>query len=180
MVFFAFIQFIVRSVVITETISVADTNRTNVIASKPTSFLKHQSSQASISKYPKLPKDVECMTEKTNNPCLASNYIRYLKEIHKKLLYNSAHCEACNRNKTIKQIDRRKIMNHYKYKMLSGKLCILAANNKCARSKQIVNWIIICKLKLNSMKNCNLHSSIIRDEKKKHAIEMNVLSFLSN
>lgn len=128
----------------------------------------------------KIPKEVSCMTENTENACLASKYVKKLQKVHKKLSYASEHCRSCKKPKTIKRIDKRKIVNKQRYKILSGKLCILGAHNRCPRVKQMNTWIINCKLKLNSMRNCSAHSSMLRDEKKNLNVKIDIITLILN
>lgn len=149
------------------------------IPSKNDTYLREET-VSSTNQFPKIPKDSECMTERSNNPCRASQYVKHLKKFYGKMVTKSALCPSCSNNRKVKDLDRKKILNPMKHKTLKAKLCIVASHNQCQRMKQIHKWIINCKFKLNSMKNCNTHSKILKNEQKKQNTKLTVLTLILN
>ena len=49
-------------------------------------------------RYYSIPKNENCVSESTKNPCYAAKIVKSLKKIHKKLERATLHCPTCSPN----------------------------------------------------------------------------------
>lgn len=147
----------------------------NRVPSKEDSFWQQQSKISCT--VPKIPENDACSTENTDNPCKASRYVKCIMKIHKKVEFKTIYCKFCNKGRKIKEIDRQRIFNKTKVPRFQTKrLCILNADNKCPRVKQVRDWLIYCKFKRFSISKCSMHSGLFKKLKEDFEMRNSVIS----
>ena len=126
------------------------------------------------SRYFSTPKNDDCISESSRNPCLASKIVKSLKKIHKKIEREIHHCSFCIRDQILSDNVRRRIICKTNDKLMN--LCVFARDLNCPRVIQAEAWLKKCRYLKHKMMKCKNHRSFVSKMKEKTEIERKIIN----